>query len=173
MCPAQPSVLPPIANLLTWSAGIAHRVARQSGATTSEREDLVSHAHVLTWELYQLLPGESLPGGTKTGFDVDLVPPGGEVVGAWRGWAYSTIYYDLIREVIRMRAGGMIKRASRRSIVVAALGETAESIADDEVAPVEREERDRPRVAPVGDGLWGRRLAHTTKRGRQRAIRPH
>lgn len=59
-------------------------------------------------------------------------PPGAELVGAFRGWAYLTIKCACARAAVELRGGGTFRTVRPENrVVVAELGDAAGGVADD------------------------------------------
>ena len=138
---------------IDWAATIAATIARDYRLAGQEADDLKQAAILKVVEL--------VAGGR---FDPDRVQYG-DVLLAWRGWAYPWVRCEAIREAVRIRGGGLFHTIRPANLVTAdPLGDAAESV------PVEPDYADPDgvsggRVIEVKATVAGRSFRWPKKRG--------
>lgn len=82
---------------MAWARSVAWRVAREVGwdqVGAEQRADLEAEALLVLCE-------------RACAFDMSRVPPGGDPVAAFRGYAYVRIYRRVQQFALRLRNGGL------------------------------------------------------------------
>lgn len=108
-----------VSELRTWAAQIAHRVRRSYHFSThsTETDDLLAEADRALCE-------------RCNHFDTTLVPPGGNLLHAFKGYAHDWIRDAVRKEAERLRSGGTFHtvRPQNRPPHVTSLGESASEL---------------------------------------------
>jgi hypothetical protein len=118
---------------MRWARSIARRVRRafQFAVGSQEEEDLDATAYLTIVEL-------------AGRFDASKMPAGGDLVGAFRGWAAIEVKCRCQREARRLRNGGTYhtrREKSRESVVIERLQDGPDMI-DPRTLPHEEDENE-------------------------------
>lgn len=135
-----------ITDQLDWVKGIACMVARRYHLRGQERDELIGTAHLTLCELEKRFdPSRAI---------------GGDVEGAFRGWAYRFVVCACRREAERLRGGGLFHtiRPEKRTFSVSDMGEGDVNLSTEDDLPDTLPDAELPPAMPKPTSVYGRRL---------------